>query len=411
LSAKQVVINYRPHPAQAVVHRSNARFRVVRAGVRWGKTKLAVHECFWFLGKPGAKIWWLGPSWSEVLVAWRMFLEDIPRDLIRDINRTEHMVEMINHSMIWFKSAEEFEHLRAQGLDFVVLDEAARIKRDAWFECIRPRLSDPDKIGKALFVSTPKGLNWFYEIYMLGRIEGNNWESFHFPSWTNPFIRKEEIEEARREMPERLFRQEYGAEFLADLGSIFRFRRDENNKIINVQGEFQPPDPKGRYVAGADFGKRVSFTAVVVIDARTGHLVAFDRFKEVDWVLQVQRIANLVREYNAPLYVDSTGLGDPIFDFLQRIYPNVFPLHLSASRKKNLIDNLALMIEHGDLTWPDEPLILDELQVFGIEQSRSGKRKYEAPRGFYDDIVIAFALAAWGLRRGARRPGYAFLEW
>jgi len=411
VSIQQVIVDYKPHPGQARVHRSKARFRVVRAGVRWGKTKMAIYECLWYLGKPKAKIWWLAPSWSEVLVAWRMFLEEIPKALIAKINHSEKAVKMVNDAWIWFKSTEDYEHLRAQGLDFVVLDECARMKREVWFECVRPRLSDPDKFGKALFISTPKGMNWFYEVYMMGNIKGGEWESFHFPTWTNPFIDPKEIESARRGMPERLFRQEYGAEFLSDLGSVFRFRRNpNNNKIINIKGELEAPSDEKSYVAGVDFGKRTDFTVVCVLD-EYGHLVAFDRFKSVDWPLQVKRVINLVSQYNAELYLDSTGLGDPIYDFILQMYTRVKPYYLSPSKKIALIDNLALMLEQGEITFPEIPELLNELEVFGVETTSSGKHKYSAPKGFHDDCVIALALAAWGLRKGSSLPGFAFLEW
>jgi hypothetical protein len=315
----------------------------------------------------------------------------------------------VNNGWIWWKSAEEYEHLRAEGLDFAVLDEAARMRRDAWFECIRPRLTD--KRGKAIFLSTPSGLNWFYEIYMLGKIEDNNWESFTFPTWTNPYIPKEEIEDARKDMPERLFRQEYGAEFLSDLGAIFRFRRDPlTQQILNIKGVFSPPSPEERYVAGVDLGKRHSFTVIFILDSE-GQVVAWDRFKTVDWPLQVRRVAALAREYNnARMLIDSTGLGDPVYDFLRETYANVTPFVISPTKRRPLIDNLALMIEKVELSWPDIPELLRELQTFGIERSRAGHEKYSTPKGFTDDCVMALALAAWQLRRGTA-PGIGYIPW
>lgn len=412
MSQQEAVIKYQPHPGQAEVHASRARFRIVRAGARWGKTKLGIYEAFWILGKPRAKVWWVSPSWAETLVAWNMFFEEIPNLLMLNVDRTFHTVEMVNRSRITFKSAEDFQHLRAEGLDLVVVDEAARMKREAWFECLRPRLSDSDRMGKALFLSTPSGINWFYELYMLGNLEGSDWECFHYPTWTNPYIRGDEIESARREMPEALFRQEYGAEFLSDLGSIFRLRRDAENKLLNVKGSLEHPKPGGEYVAGVDLGKRTSFTVVGVFERGSGHMVAFDRFKEVDWPLQVKRVTNLAREYNAEIFCDSTGIGDPIFDFLIREYSRVKPVQIGGTHKKlMLIDNLALMIEQVEVTWPDIPEILSEIQVFGIQQGRSGVRRYEAPKGFSDDIVMGFALAAWGLKRKGSGPSFGVLEW
>uniref|UniRef100_A0A6M3JBJ3 Putative terminase n=1 Tax=viral metagenome TaxID=1070528 RepID=A0A6M3JBJ3_9ZZZZ len=383
---------------------------MLKCGTRWGKTKLAVQEAFYYLGKPNARIWWLAPSWSEAGVAWRMFLEDIPHEVMSSINNSEKSIRVINGSWIWFKSAEEYEHLRAEGLDFAVLDEAARMKRDAWFECIRPRLTD--KQGKALFLSTPKGMNWFYEIYMMGRANIPGWESFSFPTWTNPYIQAGEIDSARQDMPERLFDQEFGAEFLSDLGAVFRFKRDEVTKeIVNVRGSFQEPVVAEKYVGGVDLGKRSSFTVIFILDM-AGHVVAYDRFKTVDWTLQVKRVANLGLKYNnARMLLDSTGIGDPIYDFLKQIYPYASPYYISAGGKRmSLIDNLSLMIEQEEITWAEIPELMNELQVFGIETTRTGKPTYEAPRGFNDDCVFALALAAWALKKRGG-VGFTFIDW
>jgi len=406
---KQAFIKYLPHPGQSEVHLSKARFKVVKAGIRWGKTLLACYETLWELGKPGAKVWWVSPSWSETLVGWRMFLEEVPHVLMADINHTEKSVRMVNNSWVWFKSAEEYEHLRAEGLDFVVADEAARMKRDAWFECLRTRLAD--KQGKALIISTPKGMNWFYEVYMLGRIKDSGWESFSYPTWTSPFVKGEEIEQMRREMPELLFRQEVGAEFLTDLGSVFRFRRNEaTQQIENVRGSFEPPKLDERYVAGADLGKRVSFTVIFVLDSK-GHVVAFDRFKTVDWSLQYRRIVNLASQYNnAKLILDSAGVGEPAFDEIRRMYGNVYAFDITGKSRRPLIDNLAIMIENVEVTFPDIPDLMRELEVFGIERTRSGSESYSVPHGFNDDCVFALALAAWVLKRRGE-PAVSVLNW
>jgi hypothetical protein len=110
------------------------------------------------------------------------------------------------------------------------------------------------------------------------------------------------------------------------------------------------------------------------------------------------------------MLVDSTGLGDPIYDFIKQIYPHVIPFNVSHTKRRPLIDNLALMIEEVEVTWPDIPEIMRELQVFGIERGRSGTEKYKAPRGFNDDIIFSLALAAWQLRRGSP-PGFTWVDW
>lgn len=409
---KLVTVPYKPHSLQHRIHMSNARFRVCVCGVRWGKTKLAVHEVFRCLGKPKAKAWWIAPQYSIGMVAWRMFLEDIPSDLIERVDRRQLEIEMVNKSLIWFKTAEKPEVLRAEGLDLAVFDEAPYIKQSTWSESVRPRLSDPDKFGRALFIGTPRGLNWYYQLFLIGKNKIDlDYESFQYPSWTNPYLDPKEIEAAKRQMPTRLFEQEYGAQFLPDLGAIFRLNKDNNGNYINIKGMLQAPQPEERYFAGVDFGKKIDFTVVFVLNSQ-GQVVAYDRFKTVGYPLQIQRVLNLVRSYNeAPLLIDSTGPGEPLYDFMRPDYWNVQSYPITFGSKIKLIDNLAIALERGEITFPDISVLIDEIRLFGEETKESSARRYKAPKGFKDDCVIALALATWLLRKQPIEPSFTFLDW
>jgi len=405
-----ITLRFKPHRGQTIVHNSKARFRVLVAGVRWGKTLFGVHEAFWYLGKPNAKVWWVAPKYSEGLVAWRKFLEWIPNSLIKRINRKEYEIEMVNGSMIWWKTSQNPDDLRAEGLDFLVIDEAAYVKPEAWFGALRTRLSDADKIGKALFIGTPKGLNWFYQIYLLGKSGVDpDWQSFRFPTWTNPYIDPKEIQRAKKDLPERIFRQEYGAEFLSDLGSIFNLRSDEQGRIRNVKGEFEPPIPGERYYMGVDFGKQEDFTVITVLNSQ-GHVVYFDRFKAVGYPLQVKKVVSVAEQYDAEVMIDSRGIGEPLFDYIRQSWSKVRAYDINSSSKIPLIDNLAIALEKGEVTFPEIPQLIDELRIFGTETDRAGSARYRAPRGFHDDCVISLALAYWCMRK--RAPlSFTFLEW
>ena len=133
------------------------------------------------------------------------------------------------------------------------------------------------------------------------------------------------------------------------------------------------------------------------MDANTNHLVAFDRFKEIDWDLQISRIEAMARRYNnTMIYIDATTLGDPICQNLQNLGLSVEGIQFQ-SQKKNLLNKLSLMVDRGQITFPDIPALKNELESFGYYETRSQNIVYSAPPGENDDCVMALALACWKL--------------
>jgi hypothetical protein len=193
-------------------------------------------------------------------------------------------------------------------------------------------------------------------------------------------------------MPEMALRQELYAEFLRDVGSVFR------NVETLVKGSLESASPYKSYVAGVDFAKHEDFTVAAILDS-DGHLCAFDRFGELDWELQLKRIATFVQSYSARLLVDATGVGDPLFDRLQRSGLHVEGYKFTSASKMELVENLSMMIDQKAISYPNIPELINELKLFGYTTSKGGTVQYGAPSGYHDDCVIALALAAWQLRR------------
>ena len=192
-------------------------------------------------------------------------------------------------------------------------------------------------------------------------------------------------------MPSDTFRQEFLAEFLDDSGAVFRRIRDA------VKGDFEDPDHENkRYVLGVDLGKHVDYTVLTVLD-QFGHLCYLDRFNQIDWKFQKERIIATAKRWNAQVLIDSSGLGDPIYDDLSNII-RVKGYKFTNESKRKLISNLSIALEQGKITFPDHRELISELEMFGYEITQHGNIRYGAPEGFHDDIVIALALAVWNLR-------------
>jgi len=226
-----IEINANPHAGQADVHDHQARFKVLAAGRRWGKTRLGVNECFDVAAK-GGRAWWVAPSYKMSEVGWRP-LQRIGSQVGAEVRHSLRRVTLPGGGWVQIRSADDPQSLRGEGLDFVVLDECAFMKEAAWTEALRPALSD--RKGGALFISTPKGHNFFWRLWLQGNENGGEWKSWRFPTSTNPYIDGAEIEAARGTLPDRIFRQEYLAEFVPDAGGVFRRRLRIRRRLGQIQ--------------------------------------------------------------------------------------------------------------------------------------------------------------------------------
>jgi phage FluMu gp28-like protein len=296
------------------------------------------------------------------------------------------------------KSADNPVSLLGEGLDWLIVDEAARLKPTIWEGHLSQRLLD--KKGWALLISTPRGKGWFFDAWRRGQNgKDPDFESWNYPSRSNPHLDEAMIEAERARLPERVFKQEYEAEFLEGAGQVFRYIRE------SATGEWARPQPGRRYAAGLDLGKVDDYTVLVILDEREKRVVYVDRFHRIDWAQQIQRVHHVVRNYNnAQLTVDSTGAGEPVFEAIQRAGCYAQAYTFTQKSKAALIDNLALLLVLRQLIlprpelWPDG---VDELESYQFSVSDQGNVRMNAPSGQHDDCVIALALAAWEIRPGA----------
>jgi len=316
--------------------------------------------------------------------------------LVRRSLATQRRITFRNGSQLQFKSAHEPENLRGAGLDYLVVDEAANVDEQAYFSCLRPALSD--RLGRAVLISTPKGRNWFYRLYLKGQDpEEGDYASWRFPTWTNPHIDEGEQASAL-EVPDHIYRQEYEAAFLEDEATVFRNVRE------SVSSALRGPEPGRRYAFGLDLGRANDFTVLVGLEVETGRMVFFERFRTAGYAVQKERILRPVRRYGARLVMDSTGVGEPIFDDFRAGGVDVRGYHFTEGSKRRLVENLIVEMEAGRVGLADVGVLIGELESFRYKMNRSGRVSYEGPSGGHDDCVMALALAVWGRKRESTRP-------
>lgn len=319
--------------------------------------------------------------------------EELWKDCITDKNKSEMRMVLFDILMVDFKSADSGdEGLRGAGLDILVVDEASRVSEVSWTNSLRPSLSD--KLGVGMFISTPNGQNWFYNLYLKGQTDNADYQSWKFESRDNPHFPASEWIEAQKDLPQDVFSQEYKADFLEESASVFR----GIDKIkYTLQNELKVQ--KGyRYSIGVDLAKVTDFTVISVFDEYTNRQVEMDRFNEISWNIQKQRIFAMAQKYNnATVTIDATGLGDPIVEDLIKHKMNVDPFKFTNSSKKELIEKLIISIEQGLIQILDNKEQIAELRAFTYEITPSRNIRYTAPTGLHDDCVMALALSIWNV--------------
>jgi hypothetical protein len=381
----------RPHAGQQRVLQdfAAARFGVLVCGRRWGKSntgRYAIVET----ALNGGVAWWISPTYKMASEAWRDF-KLVLQPVTKDKNEVEHRLELITGGTIQVWSGHAPDSLRGVGLDLAVLDEAAYLHPDVWRAAIRPALSD--KQGKALFLSTPNGRNWFWSLWMRSiSHDASNWAGWKFATSDGPIVTAAEVEEAREMMPERWFRQEYLAEFLDDGGVVFRNIRDCATAPMKAQY-----DETHRYVFGVDWARDNDWTVIVVMDTTTRQMVAMERFNQIGWTLQRARLASLAAIWHPEIiWAEANSIGGPNIEALQMDGLPVQGFMTTAQSKEPLIQSLALGFEKREFAIQDDDILTGELQAFSLERLPSGRYRYSAPPGEHDDCVIALALAWHG---------------
>lgn len=210
----------RPHSAQQAIKANAKRWNVVDCGRRWGKTTLGIDLAV----EPalrGYPVGWFNPTYKLLSEAWR----DLKRTLepiTKARSETEHRIELITGGIIEAWTLEDPMAGRGRKYKRVIVDEAAMARnlQEAWEQAIRPTLTD--LIGDGWFLSTPKGYNYFHTLYERGLSpDHRDYASWQMPSSTNPYLPPAELEMARAELPERVYRQEYEGSFVDDATMIF----------------------------------------------------------------------------------------------------------------------------------------------------------------------------------------------
>jgi hypothetical protein len=265
-------------------------------------------------------------------------------------------------------------------------------KRYLWENTIIPMMMDFDP--DVYIGGTPKGLGLFHELYSKAVVSDNGWKAFQYTTYDNPYLERDVVDKLSLEMPDLVRKQEIYGEFIAEAAGVFKNVDDCAGAIE------QSYDVLDQYYMGVDLAKHVDYTVIAVLNS-SGEMVYFQRFKDYSWPVQRKMIHEIATRYHAKVLIDSTGIGDPVYDELEDMGLMLQGYKFTHDSKKKLIESLMIAFEMQKIKIFADPILVNELKSFAYEISDSGLLKYSAPQGMHDDCVISLALAVWCQDKGA----------
>jgi hypothetical protein len=393
------------HPAQQQIIDEARRFNVLACGRRFGKTMLGIDL---IIDKvlDGYPVSWFSPTYKMLAEVWKEIVQTT-KPLQTRVARQEHRVELITGGVIDCWSLDAADSVRGRKYARVIVDEAAMVPNlyDSWQAAIRPTMTD--YVGSdAFMLSTPKGVDFFFDCFSRGvDDQQSDWKAWQKPTSENPYIDPAEIEAARRELPEQIFRQEYLAEFLQNSGAVFR---NIDACLKADSGQHRTEGMGHRLFAGVDWGQKHDFTVISVICATCRQEVELDRFNKIEWAFQRARLKAIVERWGVQsVMVETNSIGSPNLEALQREGMSVRGFETTGSTKPPLIQSLALALEREECRFLPDPVGRVELLSYESRiNSTTGRVSYSAPDGGHDDTVIARAIAWECVQRGNLGTAY-----
>ena len=362
---------------------------VLAIGRQFGKTWIgAMAALYYALNFDDFVIIWVVPNHAhikKVLKDFEKYLDGGPAHIMNKSSGNQVIEFSSNRSRIEFRQTHASITTRGNTADIVIVDEAAFIPSDAYHKVVAPLTLVKGR--KRIFLSSPFGKNWFYDLYLQAENTETSTISFTAKTEDNPMIALSEIKMAELTAPSEAFRQEYLAEFLDDGGSVFGGVHDF---IIDVMR----PEITPKLYAGIDYGKSNDYTVLTVLNSR-GEMVDMHRFQLQDWTLINNKLHELLKQYEWPAtYVETNGVG-AVADYLLKnaeIKRRIWGWNTSAKSKEKMIQDLQMDLSNGQVKITNNDILIQEMNMFNFDII-AGHMRYRARPGHHDDCVMSLALA------------------
>ncbi len=405
--------NWTPETHQMPVIKNRARFKVLVWHRKAHKTTFALNELFRWANAIRGTYWYVAPYLSQAKkIVWQepeMAAKYCHPDIWEKRNNSELYITFPNGSVVYIMGADNPDSLRGPNPRGVVLDEYDDMKPEIWSQIIQPIMTaNPN--GWTWFIGTPKGQRDLFKKYqyatnaMAEKGVKSDWYASRLKASESGIIPLEGLMEAKKTTTEDFFKQEYEVEFLEGAGTFFK---GIEACIWPGKGEAALVTRDKRYKLGIDWAKVNDYTVITPFDLTTFTVLRQERFNQIDYNLQKARAEAAYYRFNkARVTMDSTGVGEPIFDDLSTRVPKLEPFHFTENSRRDLLTNLQMLIEQRKIKIPDDEILLNELKSFQYNLTERGKIRIACPDNQHDDTVMSLALAVWDIPKEPIDPTY-----
>jgi len=385
---------FKPHSGQKKIISgfadSDHKFGIASIGRQWGKSLLASNLLvYWLLNNNDTKGGWVSPIYSQSKKVYKEIVKAC-KDIITSHNGSDLIINFLNGSSIQFLSAERYDSIRGFSFHYLIIDEAAYIRKEALESAILPTLTAAGR--KCLVISTPKGKgNWYYEWYLRGIQQESDYISFEGLSRENPYVDQAFIDEQRKSLPPDIFLQEYEAKFVDGGNDVFT-----NINEVCILNAFPEPNPSERYYFGIDTGLSQDYSVLSIL-SESGRLHSMVRINGTTVRDIAQQFIREIKRYsNITGYVESNGVGRTMYDEVRRELRTTREFITTNETKVQGIRGLIEDMQNSILELPSKdlfPELYRELAAFTYKTSPTGKLQFSHPNGMNDDTVMSLMMA------------------
>ena len=383
-----------------------AKYVTVVAARQTGKTWMSIQALlYWSINDPGCKIFFCSPTYAQA----KKVLEDLynaiaESGIVESYNKSDVTLKLKNGSAIMFKSTEREDSLRGYTGDYMVVDESAYHSEEVWSAVLKPIMLVRGK--KVLFISTPRGNNYFKKLYDAGQDPDQpDYASCRMHYTENPHLDVKELEEARRSLPAHIFAAEYEGSFTESGQTVFA--------MDAVQTHNHWHKPQGKVYCGVDLGRANDYTVATFIDA-SGNIIDQYRDNLQDWSYMTREIVERIKKWNATTMVEVNSIGDVIVEMIKKQWADTHPFVTSSKSKNEIIEGLAVDLNEGNTKLPPQSYteaLWFELSIFEYDYSPKTRTiRYNAPNGFHDDTCMSLAIANHNRKQNKTLGTYSYLK-
>ena len=382
-----------------------AKYITVVAPRQTGKTFTAMQALlYWGINDPGSKIFFCSPTYAQAKKVLEELYNAIAESgIVESYNKSDVTLKLKNGTVMMFKSTEREDSLRGYTGDYMIVDEAAYHGEEVWGSVLKPIMLVRGK--KVLFISTPRGNNFFKKLYDAGQDKDQpDYASCRMHYTENPYLDIKELEEARKSLPQHIFAAEYEGSFTDSGQTVFDMDSVQQHQYWNR--------PQGKVFCGVDLGRANDYTVATFIDAN-GNIIDQYRDNLQDWAHMTREIVERIKKWNATTMVEVNSIGDVIYEMIKKQWSDTHPFVTSNKSKNEIIEALAVDLNEGNTKLPSQShteALWFELSIFEYEYSPKTRTiRYNAPNGFHDDTVMSCAIANFNRKQNKTLGTYTYM--